>query len=139
MAMHLEFVVLGPPISNQQSTLLGRTNLTTWRATIAGAATLNWPNPPIPGELKVVIINFYDGNEPTVDADNMSKPILDAMQTIAYVNDRQIVQAELTHAKIGAAYQVLGVRPIIVAALQAGNQFVYVRVEDPVTPFPLPK
>jgi hypothetical protein len=71
--------------------------------------------------------------------DNLSKPILDAMQTIAYDNDRQIVQAEITHTRIGAAYQVVGVRPIIVTALQAGNPFVYVRIEDPVSPFPLPK
>jgi hypothetical protein len=41
MAMHLEFVVFGPPISNQQSTQQGRANLVTWRATIAGAAALN--------------------------------------------------------------------------------------------------
>jgi Holliday junction resolvase RusA-like endonuclease len=139
MALHLEFIVLGPPISNQQSTAQGRANLATWRATIAGAATLNWPYPPLSVELKAVIINFYAGNEPSVDADNMSKPILDAMQTIAYVNDRQFVQVELAHARIGDAYQVVGVRPIIVTAIQAGNQFVYVRVEDPVNQFPLPK
>src|SRR4051812_2259818 len=117
MAMHLEFVVLGPPISNQQSTPQGRANLATWRATIAGAATLNWPNPPLAVELKAVIINFYAGNEPSVDVDNMSKPILDATQTITYDNDRRVVQAELTHAQIRAAYQVVGVRPIIVSAL----------------------
>jgi Endodeoxyribonuclease RusA len=69
----------------------------------------------------------------------MSKAILDAMQAIAYDNDRQIVQVEIAHTRISAAYQVVGVRPIIVTALQAGNQFVYVRIEDPVNPFPLPK
>jgi Holliday junction resolvase RusA-like endonuclease len=139
MAMYLEFVVLGPPISNQQSTAQGRTNLATWRATIAGEATLAWPNAPLTIELKAVIINFYDGNEPSVDTDNMSKPVLDAMQGIAYVDDRQIVQAEFTHARLGGAYQVGGVRPMIVNGLQAQAQFVYVRIEDPVTPFPLPK
>jgi Holliday junction resolvase RusA-like endonuclease len=139
MATHLEFVIPGPPISNQQSTPQGRANLLAWRATIAGAATLNWAHPPLTVELKAVIINFYAGNEPSVDVDNMSKPILDAMQTIVYDNDRQIVQSEITHTRIGAAYQVVGVRPIIVMALQAGNQFLYVRVEDPVSPFPLPK
>jgi Holliday junction resolvase RusA-like endonuclease len=139
MAVHLEFVVLGPPISNQQSTPQGKANLAAWRATIAGAATLSWANPALTSELKAVIINFYAGNEPSVDVDNMLKPILDAMQTIAYDDDRQIVQIEITHTRIGAAYQVVGVRPIIVTALQAGNQFVYVRIEDPVNPFPLPK
>ncbi len=139
MAVHLEFVILGPPISNQQSTTHGKTNLAAWKAAIAGAATLNWSNPTLTTELKAVIINVYAGNEPSVDVDNLSKPILDAMQKIVFDNDRQIVQPEITHAKIGAAYQVMGVRPIIVTALQAGNQFVYVRIEDPVNPFPLPK
>ncbi|VTR96733.1 crossover junction endodeoxyribonuclease : Crossover junction endodeoxyribonuclease RusA superfamily OS=Bacillus cereus H3081.97 GN=rusA PE=4 SV=1: RusA [Gemmata massiliana] len=139
MARHLEFVVLGPPISNQQSTVQGRANLTAWRATIAGAATLAWPNQPLTIELKAVVINFYAGNEPSVDTDNMSKPILDVMQGIIYDNDRQVVQAQLTHAKLGGAYQIGGVRPIIVNALQAQSQFVYVSIEDPESPFALPK
>lgn len=135
MPVYLEFVVLGPPVSNQTS----GPNLTTWRAMIDGAARLNWANPPLTGELKATIINFYSGNKPSVDVDNMSKPILDVMQKIVYDDDRQIVQAEITHTKIDAAYAILGVRPILVTALQAGNQFVYVRLEDPVNPFPLPK
>jgi hypothetical protein len=100
---------------------------------------LAWPNAALTIELKAVIINFYAGNEPSVDTDNMSKPILDRMQGIAYVNGRQVVQAELTHTRLGGAYQIGGVRPVIVNALQAQAQFVYVRVEDPVNPFPLPK
>lgn len=138
MAMYLEFVLPGPPVSNQQSTLQGRANLAAWRATIAGAATLVWPNAPLTIELKAVIVNFYAGNEPSLDTDNMSKPILDAMQGIAYINDRQIVQAEFTHARLSGAYQIGGVRLLIVNGLQTQAQFVYVRIEDPVNPFPLP-
>src|SRR5438552_8258529 len=124
--MHLEFVVLGPPISNQQSTPNGKANLAAWRATVAGAALLQWANPPLTGDLKAIIINFFAGNKPSVDVDNMSKAILDEMQNIVYGDDRQIVQAEITHVKIGAAFAILGVRPIIVNSIQSGNQFVYV-------------
>src|SRR5438034_8765140 len=139
MAVHLEFVVAGPPVSNQQSTPAGRSNLTTWRGTVAGAATLNWPNLPLTGDLKAILINFYAGNRPSVDVDNMSKPILDVMQNLVYGDDRQIVQAEITHLKIGAAFAIMGVRPMIVNSIQSGNQFVYVRIEDAVDPFPLPR
>ena len=135
MAVHLEFVVLGPPVSNQSP----GANLTSWRGTVAGAATLNWPNPSLTGDLKAIIINFYAGNRPSVDVDNMSKPILDVMQNIVYVDDRQIVQAEIAHLKIGAAFPIMGVRSLIVNSIQSGNPFVYVRIEDPVDPFPLPK
>jgi crossover junction endodeoxyribonuclease RusA len=89
--------------------------------------------------LKAIIINFYIGNRPSVDVDNMSKPILDAMRNIVYGDDRQIVQAEIAHLKIGAAFAIMGVRPIIVNSIQSGNQFVYVRIEDALDPFPLPK
>jgi len=139
MAMHLEFVVLGRPISNQQSTQNGKASLKAWRAIIAGAARPLWANPLLMGHLKAIIINFYAGNKPSVDVDNMSKPILDEMEKIVYHDDRQIIQAGITHLRIGAAFSIAGVSKVLVTALQAGSQFVYVRIEDPVDPFPLPK
>ena len=140
MAMHLEFVLPGPPISNQQSTPGGKANLVTWQGVIAGTVGPLWgTNAILAGELKAVIINFFAGNKPSVDVDNMSKPILDEMQKLVYKNDRQIRQAEITHVKIGAAFSIMGVSKILVNAIQAGTQFVYVRIEDPVDPFPLPK
>jgi|GEM_PF-1040529 len=138
MATHLEFVVLGPPISNQQSNPKGRANLTAWKAGLAGAVTANWANAKLTAPLKATIINFHGGATPSVDVDNMSKPIFDEMQKLVYDNDRQIRQAQIIHVEVGAPFSIAGVSKIIVNALQAGNQFVYVRVEDPVTPYPLP-
>jgi hypothetical protein len=60
------------------------------------------------------------------------------VQNIVYSDDRQIRQAQITHLEIGAPFTIVGVSKIIVNALQAGSQFVYVRVEDPVDPYPLP-
>lgn len=139
MAMHLEFVVLGPPISNQQRTQTGRSNLTAWRATIDGEVRLRWASSILTGDLKAIIINFYAGNKPSLDVDNMSKPILDVMQRVVYNDDRQIVQAELAHLKISSPFSIVGVSKILVAALQAGTEFVYVRIEDPADPYPLPR
>jgi hypothetical protein len=140
MAMHLEFVIPGPPISNQQNSPAGKANLVTWHALLAGTVAPLWGSKPIlTAELKAVIINFFAGNKPSVDVDNMSKPILDVMQQVVYKNDRQIRQAEITHVKIGAAFAIMGASKILVSAIQAGEQFVYVRIEDPVDPFPLPK
>ncbi len=135
MAVHLEFVVPGPPVSNQSP----GPNLTTWRSTVATAAGLSWPNPLLTADLKAIILNFYAGKRPSVDVDNRSKPILDVMRNVAYADDRQIVQAEIAHLKIGAAFAIVGVRPVVVNSIQAGNPFVYVRIEDAAAPFPLPK
>jgi len=139
MAMHLEFVVLGPPISNQQSKKNGKAKLIAWSATIAGAARPLWANPLLMGNLKAIIINFYAGNKPSLDVDNMSKPILDSLQQVVYDDDRQIRQAEITHLSIAAVFSIPGVSKILLTALQAGSEFIYVRIEDPVDPFPLPK
>lgn len=139
MAVHLEFVVLGPPISNQQSTRRRRTNLTAWRATIAGTAQNLWVSPVFTGILKAITINFHSGDRPLLDVDNMLKPIFDALQNVVFDDDRQIRQAQITHLEIGAAFSIVGVSKIIVDAIQSGQQFVYVRIEDPVDPYPLPR
>ena len=139
MGLHLEFVVAGPPISNQQNRPAGRANLTAWRSTIATQAATWWPGPALSGPLKAVIINFHDGDKPSVDVDNMSKPILDEMNSLVYADDRQIRQAEFAHVRIDAAFSIVGVSKIIVEALRTGDQFVYVRIEEPVDPYPLPR
>ena len=139
MAVHLEFVLEGPLLSNQQSTAKGKANLVAWQAEVAGEAQKNWVASPLTGLLKAIIINFHDGSKPSVDVDNMSKPILDAMQKLIFKNDRQLRQAEIIHVEIGGAFAIKGVSKMIVDALQARNQFVYVRIEDPVIPYPLPK
>lgn len=139
MAVHLEFVAPGPPISNQQNTPLGKSNLGNWKATIRGQAQCRWAPPLLSGPLKGVIINFHDGSRPSVDVDNMSKPIFDALEGVVYVDDRQIRQAQIAHLEIDAPFTIVGVTKIIVDSLQAGLQFVYVRIEDPVDPYPLPR
>ncbi len=133
--MQLEFVVLGPPISNQPS----GSNLDNWRATVEAEAKKQWNKAVLNGNLKAIIINFHLGSRPSADIDNMLKPILDVMQKIVYDDDRQIRQAEISHVRIDAPFVFVGASKILVAAVQAGHQFVYVRIEDPVDPFPLPK
>jgi hypothetical protein len=133
--MHLEFVVPGPPVSNQ----CPGPNLINWRATVETEAKKQWNKAILSGNLKAVLINFHVGNKPSVDIDNMSKPILDVMQRIVYDDDRQIRQAEISHVRINAPFVFVGASKIVVAAVQAGSQFEYVRIEDALDPFPLPK
>jgi len=99
----------------------------------------HWTRKPLLAKLKVVIINFHAGDKPSLDLDNMSKPILDVMQEIVYVNDRQIRQAELVHVPIDAPFVIVGISKLIVDSIQSGLEFVYVRIDDPVDPYPLPR
>ena len=77
------------------------------------------------GHLKAIIINFLRGDlKPSVDVDNMSKPILDedANRSSTSMTDGS-VQAEITHLSIGGGVlHVVGVLlEILVTALQAGS------------------
>lgn len=96
-----------PDIAAGNSPPQGKANLNTWRATIAGEAQNRWAGPLLTGHVKAVVINFHSGNKPSVDVDNMSKPILDVLQNIVYSDDRQIRQAQITHLEIGAHSQSL--------------------------------
>ena len=69
--MHLEFVVPGPPVSNQRP----GPNLNNWRATVEAEARKQWNKAILSGNLKAILINFHVGNKPSVDIDNMSQPI----------------------------------------------------------------
>jgi Holliday junction resolvase RusA-like endonuclease len=134
--MHLEFVVVGVPISNQSA---GSPALQAWRKAVEDKAREVWTAAPLPGKLKAVIINFHAGDRPSLDLDNMSKPILDVMQGLVYHDDRQIRQAELSHVRIDAPFVIFKASEAIVNAARAGNEFVYVRIEDAVDPLPLPR
>jgi hypothetical protein len=138
-SMHVEYVVLGPPISNQATGLKGLTNLNAWKAKVKAEAQKMWATPPLKGRLKAIIINFHTGEKPPLDVDNMSKPIHDVMNKLVYDDDRQIRQAEITHVRIDAPMSVAGASKLLVDAVQKGQQFVYIRIEDAVDPFPLPK
>jgi crossover junction endodeoxyribonuclease RusA len=82
--MRLEFVVLGPPVSNQSKNVA---HLTVWRVKVQGEAKKAWANPPLKGKLKAIIINFHVGDKPPVDVGNMSKPIHDVMNNLIYDDD----------------------------------------------------
>lgn len=137
MAVHLEFIVPGPPVSNQQRSSRGKAYLHSWKAAVSNAVRVAWSSPKLTVNLQATIVNFHAGPEPSVDLDNMSKPIFDEMQRDVYVDDRQIRQARLAHFEIGGP--VVATASVLIAnALRAGDPFVYVRVEDPDSPYPLP-
>lgn len=62
--------------------------------------------------MKAIIINFHEGDKPSLDGDNMSKPILDAMESVVYEDDRQIRQCEITHVRIDAPFVFVGASKI---------------------------
>jgi hypothetical protein len=136
VGMHLEFVVPGPPISNQST---NAANLTAWKNKVRAEVQKGWTKAPLKGKVKAILINFHTGDKPPLDVDNMSKPVHDVMNNVVYDDDRQIRQAEITHVRIDTPLVIAGASKLLVDAVQKGQQFLYVRIEDVVDPFPLPK
>src|SRR5258708_7854883 len=85
---HLEFTVVGPPVSHQTK---DRANLNDWKGIIRAEAAKAWAGkPPLTGTLKCTICNFHEGEKASLDDDNMVKPIRDAMNGLIYDDDSQI-------------------------------------------------
>ena len=89
--MHLEFVVLGPPVSYQTS---DKNNLKKLQATVKTEAAKIWTAAPLKVKLKFLLINFHEGDKPPMDDDNMVKPIRDALNHFVYEDDRHIRYSE---------------------------------------------
>jgi len=125
--MHVEFVVLGPPVSHQTS---DRANLRAWQTTVKTEAGKVWRRPPLTGKLKLLLINFHEGDKPPMDDDNMVKPIRDALNQFVYEDDRQIRYSEVIQVSIDDPVKIRRGSKILLAAFAQGDEFLYVRIED---------
>src|SRR4051812_30757674 len=124
---HLEFVVLGPPISHQTR---DKAALKNWQAKVKAEAAKKWSGAPLTGTLKFTLFNFHEGDKPPLDDDNMVKPIRDALNKFVYDDDRQIRMSETIQMCIDAPVMIRRASQILLDAFQRGDEFLYVRIED---------
>jgi len=125
--LHLEFVVLGPPVSHQTK---DKKNLKAWQAKIRAEAIQTWTGAPLNGRLKFVLYNFHEGDKPSLDDDNMVKPIRDALNKLVYNDDGQIRTSETFQVPIDDPIKIRGASAILLAAYSKGDEFLYLRIED---------
>jgi crossover junction endodeoxyribonuclease RusA len=134
---HLEFTVLGPPVSQQAR---DKSGLSAWKSAVWAEAAKHWGNrPPLTGKLKCTIINFHEGPDATLDDDNMVKPIRDAMNGLVYGDDSQIRYSETMHISIDAPVKARRASEIVLAAYNRGDVFLYIRIDDAPEIIQLPK
>src|ERR1044071_5760665 len=85
-----EFIVEGPAVSLKAKKTNSR-RYQKWIKIVRAAAQKEWPKgkPPTNSQVvTVVVTNYYTLSPP--DVDNILKPILDAIETVAYMNDQQV-------------------------------------------------
>jgi hypothetical protein len=125
---HLEFTVIGPPVSHQTKDKAG---LSAWKGVIRAEAAKTWAGKaPLTGKLKCTIFNFHEGEDASLDDDNMVKPIRDAMNGLIYVDDSQIRYSETMHICIDAPIKIRRASAVLLAAYGKGDEFLYVRIDD---------
>jgi hypothetical protein len=122
----LEFVVPGPPVSNQTN---DKKNLKDWQTRIRAEAAKVWTGLPLTGKLRFLLINFHEGDKPPLDDDNMVKAIRDALNKLVYDDDRQIRYSETIQVSIDAPVKIRRGSKILLDAYWKGDVFLYVRIE----------
>jgi crossover junction endodeoxyribonuclease RusA len=119
------FVVKGRPKSIQSSAI----SRATWKGAVAAAAVPKWPTPVDHNNLRIRITFFYKAL-PDFDTDNISKPICDALIGVAYADDSQIGERTIRRKDINGSYQIKDVNSELATAIAAGDEFVFVEVEE---------
>ncbi len=84
---------------------------------------------PVVEEVAISVVYYYEGETP--DVDNVIKPIQDALNSLVYVDDGQIVKTSSAKARIDGSYRIGGASATLLLAFSKNDPFVYVRVDHP--------
>ena len=125
----VEFVVVGTPKSLQSKSAAK----SAWKARVTAAATAALPTPHllITSVSRVIVGFFYVTTD--LDLNNILKPILDAMNTVVFLDDDQVIDIIAFKRDLSTPYVVTGLSPVLATQLTSpsgASDFVFVRVED---------
>lgn len=122
-------VVFGTPVSFQSKNSARKK---AWQQAVvkAVAAVGTAPGAPVTHEVEVRITHFCDGFDPNndPDVDNIIKLIQDALCSVIFVDDSQVVDTSARRRDINGAYKIKGVSPHVALALSSGDEFVWIEV-----------
>lgn len=124
--IRLEFTVSGIPISPRARSV-GR-----WQSRVVECARIGLPEDwmAIGIPITVVIVYFHRRPAAGIDVDNMSKPVLDALEGVVIVDDRQVEQLTARKTQLHEELSIQNVTPTLATALESGTDFVLIRIED---------
>lgn len=115
----------GRPVSAQAA---NRLLLQRWKAAVAAAATAAWPpnQQPYGGDVELRVTQYSERR--IADRDNLMKPIQDALQSIAYLNDKQVKDSTSNWRNINGAFVIRFVSPPLALAFSRGQEFLHIRI-----------
>ena len=127
MAIPFEFVIEGPPVSQQIRNRRRPGRREEWMQTVRTAAERRWDGePPFMGEVAVTIT--YVSSRARLDVDNIPKPILDALTGLVYADDRQVADLVCRRKSLDPNLRIRNASPLFYESFRAGEQFLHVAV-----------
>ena len=125
-----EFIVDGPPVS-QQARKRGKGNrLQDWKKTVRQEAEKYWSSEQktATGLVMLQITYFYDSVQ--IDIDNIVKPIQDAIKGLAYVDDNQVSDLLVRKRNLSSNFIIENMTSTLAEGFARGNEFLYIVVID---------
>lgn len=65
-----------------------------------------------------------------VDLDNLTKPFLDALKGLVYVDDNQVTDLIVRKRDLGHDLRLVDPSPVLAQGLEQGSEFLYVMVRE---------
>lgn len=119
-----EVCVHGRTLSAQTG---NRSRLAAWKRQVTDAAAAVWAGrPALDGDLDPRVFHYAEAL--LADLDNLNKPIQDASQGVAFLNDSQIKRLRGGWRDIDGVYRVRYISLPLGAAFSDGRPFVHIRI-----------
>ena len=118
-----EFVAIGVPISSQAK----GTSKSKWKAVVSVAAQAAWgTDPPLDTEVQLQLTYFHESAP--LDVDNMIKPIQDALNGIAYIDDKQVARVISSRSDLNGSFRVRGLSAPLANGFGSDGPFVHIKL-----------
>jgi crossover junction endodeoxyribonuclease RusA len=94
-------------------------------------AVQHWPAGELPaiGRIMLTVIYFYE-SEPSMDTDNIPKPISDALKGLIYLDDEQVTDVVCRKRDLNSSLRIESPSSVLADGLSRGNEFRYIVVEE---------
>ena len=94
-------------------------------------AEQHWPAGELPaiGRIMLTVIYFYE-SEPSMDIDNIPKPISDALKGLVYLDDEQVTDVSCRKRNLNINLGIENPSRVLAEGFRRGNEFLYIVVEE---------
>jgi Holliday junction resolvase RusA-like endonuclease len=120
LALLFEFVIDGPPVSQQARR---RERVREWRDEVRRAAEQHWPAGELLATGPVMLTITYLYERVSMDRDNIPKPISDALKGLVYLDDEQVTDVVCRKRDFTKTLRIENPSSVLADGLSRGNEF----------------